>query len=111
MKWPNFAQDKKREEEERQELELEDMREIPWSVYDDGNNAVSIEVLQPPDDTLPHQGCVTPTRYSPVAPGFVSQTVVQLISPAPMDVEGLEGIITHEFVIDTNPPEEDDKTR
>ena len=47
---------RKRQEEEGQEMELEAMREIPWSMYDDGDNSVSIEVHQPPDDsqvTLP----------------------------------------------------------
>ena len=79
--------------------------EGPWSMYDDGDNTVSIEVHRPPDDapvTLPirvnpekqlHVILVpqTPTRYSsPVAPEFVSQSIMPFRSPTTTDVEGQE---------------------
>ena len=98
---------RKRREEERQMMELEAMREIPWSMYDDGDNTVSIEVHRPTDDsqvTLPirvdpekqlHVILVpyTTTRHSsPVAPEFVSQTIMPFGSRTPTeDVEGQKG--------------------
>ena len=87
-------------------MELEAMREIPWSMYDDGDNTVPIEVHQPPDDsqvTLPIrvdpekqlQVILVPhtTRHSStVVPEFVSQTIMPFGSPTPTeDVEGQKG--------------------
>ena len=88
-------------------MELEAMREIPWSMCDDGDNTVSIEVHQPPDDSqvtlpirvnpekqlhvilVPH---TTARHSSPVAPEFVSQTIMPFGSPTPTeDVEGQKG--------------------
>ena len=51
---PRTLRQKRREEKERQKMELEAMREIPWCMYDDGDNTDSIEVHRPPDNS-PHQ--------------------------------------------------------
>ena len=85
-------------------MELEAMREIPWCMYDDGDNTVSIEAHRPSDDsqvTLPirvdpcdHVILVphTSTRHiSPIALEFVSQTIMPFGSPTPTDVEGQDG--------------------
>ena len=51
---PRTLRRKRREEEERQEFELETMRQIPWSMYDDVNNTVSKEV-HPAQGVSQHQ--------------------------------------------------------
>ena len=84
-------------------MELEAMREIPWSMYDDGNNTVStvqcidcpvtLPISVDPEKQLnvilvPH---ITTRHSSPVVAEFVSQTIMPFGSPTPSDVEGQEG--------------------